>query len=422
MKTLKIAQTANANLQNRINVSVIFNYIREHGPTYRARIAKDLNISAPAVSRIIEKLIEDGYIIETDKLKTNSGKRPIQLDINADKGIVLGIDLIKERVKVAVSNFSGKINFSCKGFEISDNIDIKSKTVKEIERILEEYSSSYKVNSKEKLKAIGIGVPATVDIETGKIINAPLFSGLRNINLKDTIENIFGVPVYIENISKLSALAEKKYGNGRGLNNLVFIEISKGIGAGIILNGNLWRGISGSAGEIGFMIIGKEGLNFKANGEKGYLESKASTEALIDQIKSAIEDGDKNTNILAYTNGNIHNIDLNTIYKAYKNNDYLAKRVFSNAIDLISIGIINLILILNPEIIIIGGDICNIENSREIIINEIKKRAEKVIPFKLPAIELSKLGENAGVIGASFLAIESLLLDEFPYFMEYNFI
>ena len=329
------------------------------------------------------------------------------------------MDLIKERVKIAVSDFSGKINFSYKGFEISDKIDIKSQTIKEIEKVLNKYSLKYKVNGKQKLQAIGIGVPATVDLETGKIINAPLFSGLRDTNLKETIEDIFNVPVYIENISKLSALAEKKYGNGKDLDNLIFIEISKGVGAGIIINGNLFRGVSGSAGEIGFMIAEKAGFNYIPKNEKGFLESKASTEAIIEQVRTAINKG-VHTNIVSYCNRQIENINLNIIYKAYLEGDTLATNVFSYAIDLISISTINLILILNPEIIIIGGDICNIDNANEIVINEITKRVEKIVPFKLPEIKLSKLGENAGVIGASSLAIESLLLDEFPYFMEHN--
>ncbi len=419
MKTLKIAQTANANLQNRINASVIFNYIREYGPTYRARISKDLNISAPAVSRIIEKLIEDGYVIETAKLKTNSGKRPIQIDINANKGIVLGIDLIKERVKIAVSDFSGKINLSCRGFEVSNKIDIKTQTIEEIKKILNEYYNKYGLDSIQKLKAIGIGIPATVDIETGEIINAPLFSGLRNINLKKAIEVFFNVPVYIENISKLSALAEYKHGVGRGLNDLVFIEISKGIGAGIILNGNLFRGISGSAGEIGFMITNVDGLNFTTNDEKGFLESKASTDAIVNEAKQAIKRGAP-SNIQFYSKGNVDGIDLKAICSAYKDGDPLAVKILSRAINLISISIINLILVLNPELIIIGGEICNTEEAGQIIISEVKKKAEKLIPFKSPEIKLSKLGENAGVIGASFLAIESLLLHEFPYYMEYR--
>ncbi len=417
METLRVAQTANANLQNKINVSVIFNYIREHGPTYRARISKDLNISAPAVSRIIEKLISDGYVIETSKIKTGSGKRPTQLMINSKKGIVIGIDLIKERTKIAVSDFSGKITYTTHGFKISERVDISKRTVEEINRVLKTYSEKFEISGRDSLKGIGIGIPATVDIKTGKILNSPLYENLMGINLKKDLEEKFNVPVYIENISKLSALGEKNYGRAKGYKNIVFIEISKGIGAGIIINNSLYRGTSGSAGEIGSMIVDINGLNFIPKNEKGYLEENASPDTLIERVKSALYKGEKSL-ILDLAKGNADTITPEIVLNAYKMGDGLAQRCIDKMVKLLSIAIINLILILNPEIVVIGGEICNLGEAKDILIKQTVEKAKNIIPFKLPEIEISKLGENAGVAGALFLAIESIIMKEFPFLLD----
>ncbi len=417
METLRVAQTANANLQNKINMSVVFNYLRDHGPTYRARISKDLNISAPAVSRIIDKLIADGYVIETSKIKTGSGKRPTLITINSKKGFVIGIDLIKEKTKIAISDFTGKITYTTHGFSITDETNITEKTIAEINRALKAYTEKHNISEDQSLKGIGIGIPATVDIQTGEILNAPLYANLMGINLKRDLEEKFGVPVYVENISKLAALGEKNYGKAKGYRNIVYVEISKGIGAGIIINNSLFRGTSGSAGEIGSMIVNREGLNFVPKDKKGYLEERASTETLLLEVKEAVSKGEKSI-ILELADGKTENITPSIILQAFEMGDNLAIRCVNNMVELISIAIINLILILNPEIVIIGGDICKMDRAKEIIVEYTVEKAKNIVPFKLPEIEISQLGENAGVAGASFLAIESSIMKEFPFLLD----
>ncbi|GAH20440.1 unnamed protein product [marine sediment metagenome] len=123
-RALKFSRTVSSKLQYKINISIIFNYLRENEPISRAKISKDLNISAPAVSRVIDKLINDGYVVETEKAETKSGKKPTLLEINSRKGFVIGIDLGKEKLKIALTNLNGKITERYKGFKISNNKDI----------------------------------------------------------------------------------------------------------------------------------------------------------------------------------------------------------------------------------------------------------------------------------------------------------
>jgi predicted NBD/HSP70 family sugar kinase len=411
MDTLNFSRTVSSKLQNKINKSIIFNYLRENSPISRAKISKNLKISAPAVSRVIEKLIIEGYVVETEKIKTKSGKRPTLLKINKDKGYVIGIDLGKEKIKVALTNLNSEIIEKHQGFKILDNRDIAIKIKSEIKKFLNKYNQR-KIKLK-KVKAICIGVPAVVDIDTGKIISAPLYESWKDLNLKEILSNEFNIPIYIENDVNLSALGEKKYGEAKRFKNIIFVEISNGIGAGIIINNQLIRGSNGSAGEIGFTIINSENLGFKIK-NKGFLEKFASVEGIKKKAIREIKEGRKTT-ISNIVKNNIEKIEPSIVCEEAIKGDELANNIITEMVNFLSIGIINLILILNPQIIVLGGDICNLPEVNKLFMKPIIERIKGPIPFKTPKIKLSSLGEDAGIIGASYLAVESIITAKFPY-------
>jgi predicted NBD/HSP70 family sugar kinase len=412
VKPLRISGTANANLQNKINISGIFNYIREHGLTYRARIARDLRISAPAVSRAIDRLMEDGYVIETTKLVTVSGKRPTQLRINPDKGIILGVDLIKERIKIAVSDFSGQVTATHQGFSFDEEIDVCRALVEEIDLVLSRDGGASNGSGAENLRAVGIGIPAIIDIDTGAVVDAPLYTNLRGVNLKKELEERFHVPVFVENVVKLSALGEKQYGEGRNYKDIIFIEISDGIGAGIILDDHLVRGYYGSAGEIGFSIIGTENLNFVSR-NKGFLEKNASFESIREKALEECRAG--RWRPAKEAGGELEEVTPAYVCEAARSGDGVALGIVERIASELSVLFINLILMLNPQIVVIGGDFCGLPHAQELFIEPIAAHVRRCLPFQPPKISLSTLGGDAGIIGASHFAISSLLLNEFPY-------
>lgn len=419
MKTLKISRAANANLQNKINMSVVFNYLREHEPTYRARISRDLNISPPAVSRIVDKLIEDGYVVETEKLKIESGKRPTQLRINADRCNVIGIDLVKERIKIAISDFSGRIISTHQGRRVSERMDIGCTLIEEIEAVLAHYRSERRIDRETgDLKAIGVGVPAVIDVDTGWVTDAPLYDSLRGINLRKILSERFGIPIFVENVVKLSALGEKHYGQGKNYTDIVFIEVSNGIGAGIIVDNHLVRGTNGSAGEIGLSIIDRDNLRYKIT-SKGYLEKNASVEAILEKALKDVAGGD---GVLLADAACRDPAELTpaAVCEAAKRGNETAKRIINEITESLSLVTINLILVLNPQIIVFGGDLCSLPGVERLFLNPIRETVSGSIPFLPPKITISSLRDNAGVIGASFLAIESLLLGEFPYKIDFD--
>ncbi len=418
-RALKFSRMVSSKLQYKINMSIIFNYLRENGPISRAKISRDLKISAPAVSRVIDKLIKDGYVVETEKLKTKGGKRPILLKISQDKGFVMGIDLGREKMRAALANFNGKITKKFWGFKILDSKDMESMLINEIDKILNGKNSNEEDKRRLKaseLKAICIGIPADIDTNSGKIISAPLYGNWMDLNLKNSISNKFNIPIFVDNNVNLTALAEKNYGEGKNFNNTVFVEISNGIGAGIIIDNHLLRGSYGSAGEIGFTIINSENLGFKVK-NKGFLEKFASVRSIKKKAVEAISNGRK-TSIINIVRNDIDKIEPSVVCRAAIAGDMLANEIIEETVKFLSIAIINLILILNPQIIILGGDICNLPEVNKLFIKPITNLIKKLVPFKVPYIRLSSLGEDAGIIGASLMAIEAFLLGEFPYKIE----
>ena len=413
-QSFKFVRTASSELQFKINQSIIFNYLRENSPISRAKISQDLKISAPAVSRVIERLISEKYVLETEKQETKSGKRPTLLALNIEKGLVLGIDLGSEKIRMSLMDYGGKIVKKYSGPEILDSLDIEEVLKQEIQKIFNDCrKNKLNYSNPPEIQSICIAIPADVDPISGKIISAPLYGSWRNINLKEKISSMFDIPVFIENNVNLASWGEKNYGRGKNFSNIVFLEISNGIKAGVIIDNFLLKGENGYAGEIGFTIVNTENLGFKII-NKGFLEKFASITSIKNIAVKSIKAGDKSI-ILKMADNDINKIDSALVCAAAMKDDKLASEIIENVVKLLSIAVINLILIMDPKIIILGGYIFNLPYKNELFVNPIKNYIERSIPFKIPDIELSELGDDATIMGSCFMAIETLLAGEFPY-------
>lgn len=411
------SETANPKLQRVINRSIVFHYIREYGPLSRAELSRILKISAPAVSRVVPKLIEDGYIIETSKLKTSSGKRPTLLELNLDKCFILGLDLGKDRLIISLSDFAGNIIKKYKGFKILDDSNIIEKVIKEMNEFIE-MIGSVDAEGFKGIRCMAVAVPASVDLATGKVVNTSLYKSWRGLNFVETLGREFKFPIFVENDANLSALGEKYFGNAKEFKDIVYLCVSRGIGAGIIINNNLFRGSYGLAGEVGFTIVGTENLSYRA-GDKGFLEQVASLDSMESKALLGIESGVK-TIMRELVNGDLEKVDTSIIIEAAVKGDKFARDIINEMVGFLVIAIGNLILIVNPQIVLIGGGICNAPSVEELILKPIIDKLSRIIPFQIPKVELAAFGENAAIMGATFLAINSIIAMDFPYKISKN--
>ena len=257
-----------------------------------------------------------------------------------------------------------------------------------------------------QLAAICIGAPGLSNPETGVIFTSPHLPGWKDVPLKTIVEEETGIKTLLVNDANAAALGEMYFGAAKGARNFIYITISTGIGGGIVIDGEIYAGSLGTAGEIGHMTIDTDGPKCNC-GNTGCWETLASGTALAREAKQRISDGAK-TAILEYADGDVNKVNAETVHKAAQQGDTLAKELIARTSYYIGVGLTNLINIFNPELIIIGGGLANIG---DILLEPAYKvageRAYKVA-FESVRFARAELGKNSGVIGAAAYAFREI--------------
>jgi len=248
---------------------------------------------------------------------------------------------------------------------------------------------------------IGIGIPGMAEKDTGNVIEC-VNLGWKHVPLKRLMEKEFDKPVYIDNDASVAALAEYEIGSLKGADNSALITIGTGIGGGIIVNGKLHNGSHGIGCEIGHTIVGENFYDCSC-GRNGCLETFASATALIRYTKKLIEETKEETIIIDKLEGNLDLLEAKTILDSAKEGDCVAVKAVDRFIKYLSIGLLNLINILDPEVIAIGGGVSKAGNY---LLNLIEKNINNNKAFgdmEIAKITLARLGNEAGIVGAAML-------------------
>lgn len=256
-----------------------------------------------------------------------------------------------------------------------------------------------------QMAAIGVGAPGPLDTGTGVIHEAPNL-GWRDVPLGRLLTERYSVPVLLDNDANLAALGEKRYGAGRDAGDLVYITVSTGVGAGIIINNKIHHGHSDAAGEIGHISVDPDGPECGC-GSIGCLETLASGTALARQAKELVASG-SGQGILERAGGAIDNISARTIGEAAANGDAEAVRLIRQAGTCLGFAIANLVNLLNPSLIVIGGGVARIG---PILFDAIEVEVRhRTMPASRKGLRIvpAALGDRSGVMGAIALAIEHL--------------
>ncbi|NQU16877.1 MAG: ROK family protein [Candidatus Saganbacteria bacterium] len=293
------------------------------------------------------------------------------------KKYVIGVDLGGTKIAAGLATKTGKI---INELEILTEAKEGHKEV--INRIIE---SIYAVAGKKikQVGKIGVGAPGTVDYKEGRVLYPPNLPGWKEINLRDLLKKEFHVPVYVDNDANCAALAEAKFGAGQNISNFVYVTISTGIGGGIVINKKIYRGTIGAAGEIGHISIQREGKTCSC-GQIGHFEGLAAGGAINQQYGvSPIE-----------------------VHEAAQRKKRWAFKIINELADTIGLGFANIVNILNPELIIVGG---GISNMGELLLQPIRFALRKYalpLPYSSVKIVRAKLGTKAGLKGAIALCLK----------------
>jgi glucokinase len=254
-----------------------------------------------------------------------------------------------------------------------------------------------------QVSGVGIGAPGAVDFDAGKVIFAPNLEGWKDVPLKKELEKLLGVPVFVENDCNISALGVYGAELKSKPRSMVGIFVGTGIGGGLIVNGELYGGFGHTAGEIGHMVLEVSGPKCGC-GNKGCLEALASRTAIFQQIKAGVKDGQK-TILTEMLGDDLEDLRSGDLRKAIRRGDKFVDRIVESAAEYIGIATANLVNILNPEVVVLGGGV--IEALADEMMSVIIETArDYAMPGSMEGVEIvpSKLGDSAGITGAAFLA------------------
>jgi len=319
---------------------------------------------------------------------------------DANKEYLLGVDLGGTKILTGV--FDSKLEFKGEA-KLSTKADRGVEAVIErIARCVKDAADECDLNLKQ-VRGVGIGAPGAVDTESGRVIFAPNLPGWKDVPLKKELEKLLDVPVFLGNDCNVCTLGVFDQEFKAKPKHLLGIFIGTGIGGGLIINGDLYCGHNLTAGEIGHMVIEVNGPKCGC-GNRGCYEALASRTAIFRKIQTAVKDGQKTilTEMLGDSLADMRSGDLR---KAIRKGDKFVEKVVAEAAEFAGIGVANLINILNPEVVVVGGGVIEaLEN--EMMPTLVKTAKDHVMPGTMNGIEIkaSKLGDHAGITGAAVLA------------------
>ena len=246
---------------------------------------------------------------------------------------------------------------------------------------------------------IGLGVPGLIDSRNNFVLNAANLNWT-NVDAGQYIQGYFNKPVYMENDGNINALGEMYFGAGRGFRNILLLTLGTGLGSGFIIEGNILHGVSHVAAEAGHMIVESDGARCSC-GKRGCFESCCSATALTRYACEAVKQNPDSL-ILQYASGNLESITGEMISKAWDEDDVAAKQVIEVFARKLSIGLVNLINLFNPEIIIISGGVSQLG---ERLLGPTRYHVENSLmhPVQHCMIVTGEMGIDAGVMGACYL-------------------
>ncbi|CAH2714093.1 N-acetylglucosamine repressor [Neobacillus rhizosphaerae] len=375
-------------LMKKQNKNLVLEIIRNQSPISRMEIAKVIGMSPTSITRIVNELHIQGYVRETELVTSGVGRKAALLDVCDDVLYTIGIELDKLIIKIGIVNYVGEIvawkSVEREAFEdyneTLDKVNLNLKVLIDINRI-----------PTEKIIGIAVGLPGLIDYKKGVVMVSDQLKW-KNVNLADDLKQLTQFDVIVDNELKMKIVAENFKGMTKDSRNAVLVGIGSGIGSAIILNGEIYRGETNNAGEIGHTVIDPTG-NVCHCGKVGCLATYISEGAILTDSRKVKEIG-----------------SIDDVFDSYRNGESWAINILDRTSTYIALAISNILCLYNPEVIILSGN--TIEKLPEIK-EAIEQKCELYIwePIKESVkIVYSQLSDRGVVLGAAIQA-QNLLLN-----------
>ncbi len=371
------------------------------GGISRGELARQLGLTRAAISTIVNDMLDAGILSEQES-QIPSGRRPIVLEINPAQGHVIGVDMGASHVTLILADFGARV---IQEMYMPLDIDLGPQVcLGQVDTYLHEMVKTSGLNMSD-IKAVGAGVPGPIVSEAGMVSGPPIMPGWDGFPIRDTLQQLWGCPVTLNNDAELGALGEWAYGAGRGERDLAYIKVGVGIGAGLFLDGQIYQGLTGSAGEIGHITIEENGPQCQC-GNKGCLEALAGGQAIAKRGIEAVHKGQRTT--LAEKNP-VELISVQDVIAAARRGDLVSQKIMAEAGSHLGTAIASLVNLVNPGMIVIGGGVAQIGDLLlEPIRRNVQQRSLRVAS-RAVRITTALLGRRSSGVGAVVGALSLVL-------------
>lgn len=372
------------------------------GGISRAELARKMELTRSAVSAIVDDLVGKGLVrevaVDPNLSNSSGGRPPIFLEINPHHGYVVGIDLGATHASLVVADFSAQVLQ-----EVEFPLDINLGPVACIPTIDERLQSllEHLGISRQQVLAIGVGVPGPVVVEAGTVSAPPIMPGWDNFPIRDHLSSLWNTPVTLNNDAELGALGEWAYGAGREVQHLAYIKVGTGIGSGLLLDGQIYRGATGCAGEIGHITIQENGPLCSC-GSYGCLEALAGGRAIARKAREAVLAG-RRTHLS--TIEPVDKLTARDVAGAARLGDLVAQQIITTSGGYLGIAIADLVNLFNPSLVVVGGGVAQMG---DLLLEPIRRAVrERSLRPAAQAVTITAaiLGRRSSCMGAIVQAI-----------------
>jgi N-acetylglucosamine repressor len=380
------------------NSRLVLNAIYDGGPISRADLSRATDLTAPTVSDVVSDLMEQGLVEEVGYGPSTGGKPPILLSVVDDSRHLIGLDLARGDFRGAVINLRGEIRHRV-------NLSLGDRSRDAALALTYELVDGLVEGTDSPLLGIGIGAPGLVDAVNG-VVQRAVNVNWRDVPLRDLLQGRYNLPVYVANDCQVAALAEYSFGNDEDVRDLVVVNVGYGVGAGIILNGQLLHGNPSGAGEIGHVVVEPGGERCQC-GNYGCLETVTSRRTIIRRAR-AIARSDPQSQLHQFS-PSPETITLETICQALQAGDESVQRMIYKVGQSLGIAAANLVGVLGSCRILFAGSVtCFGPFLLDAVQEEVMKRALSPLA-KNTEVGLVSLGSDIVLLGASALLLPNEL-------------
>lgn len=377
----------------RINAAHVLREIRAAGPMSRADLARVTGLSKPTVTNVVEHLRSSGRVrpAAQDSPARPSGRHPQLYEFCADSHRVLGIDIGADKLIVVVANMDGEVLATRRRATSRISSRAPDKLLALVRETSRKLLAETDVDGGDLL-AVGVGTPGVVSAE-GVVTLAPQLRGWEGLDLRAALADVFDCPIHVEREVTLSLLAEQWLGVAKDLNDGLFVQLGVGVGAGLLIDGRVYRGADGGAGEIGLMPHGV--ATPLAGDGLGPFESATGGAAFAREGAAAARTR-RGTRLLELAGGRADSVTAAMVFAAAAAGDSAAAKVLNKALDVLAQGIAGLVCALNPRAVILSG---GMSRAGEQLRGPLEERVAAQVPFP-PKFLISTVGDEGVALGA----------------------